>query len=86
MNWKEKQIVYMKTVSYWIYAVCSIAIVLGNFLIQNETKKVTLDIVALLGFIYACYKGDSTKRQKQIAIGFWILVLAVVVFCTFFWR
>lgn len=56
MNWKEKQITYMKTVSYWIYAVCAILIVLGNFLIQNETKKAVIDIIALLGFIYACYK------------------------------
>lgn len=86
MNWKEKQIAYMKTVSYWIYAVCAIAIVLGNFLIQNETKKVTLDIVAILGFIYACYKSGITRRQKQILIALYILALAVVVFCTFFWR
>lgn len=84
MNWKEKQIAYMKSVSYWIYAICATAVVLGNILIQNETKKVALDIVALLGFIYACYKSDIKRWQKQISIGFWILILVVIVFFTFF--
>lgn len=85
MNWKEKQIAHMKTRSYWIYAVCAILIVLGNFLIQSETKKAVIDIIALLGFIYACCKSDNTKRQQQILIGLYILALAVIVFCTFFW-